>query len=183
MSFFKITDPNVIAAHRQFLADNERVQAEAHAFALHYPGSVPVFKSDMSGRSFFGLRFEQANDSPLWTKPQREAGYTQRPRAVPAKGAKGQERLDQLGALTELRAEWESRFPAFEAKRVEMWAHMGLNVADFLFCGGFQFFVHEDALYCSTPMTPRDGWHEILGSEYERAKKAAECAEPAKVAA
>lgn len=171
MSYYKVINPSVLKAHDQFMVESNAVQLAGEAFAKRFPNSKAVFHFDVHGRRFHGLVFEPAMNSPLWTKPMASSGNVQHPRLSPPKGVKGQERLDMLATMAQLSEEWVAHFPKEKADREPVWTSLGIDWGDVMM-NGMQWFVHDGAFYCNTSIRPRDGWSEILGSEYDAASAA-----------
>jgi hypothetical protein len=168
MRTYKTNDPKVIAAARQYQADSEAVQQLGEAFAARYPNAKPLFYSDVAGRCFHGLKFTPALTDPLWTKPLPARGGIQTPRTAPAKGSKGVERRQQIEQLAELNNSYREHMPQFKADREALWEALGTDWGSVLF-GGFQSFEQDGVFYFKTAIPEREGWVEILASEYDLA--------------
>jgi len=168
MRTYKTTDQKVIAANRQYEADCETLQQLGQAFAARYPNAKAVFITSVDGREFYGLRFTPAMTDPLWTKPLPARGGIQTPRTAPNRGSKGAERRQQIEQLAELNTRYREHRPEFKADRDPLWEALGTDWGSILM-GGFQSFEQDGALYFKTAVTEREGWVEILGSEYDLA--------------
>jgi hypothetical protein len=58
-----------------------------------------------------------------------------------------------------------------KAEREPVWEALGTDWGSVLM-GGFQSFEQDGCLYFASGMSAVEGWVEILGSEYDRAKAA-----------
>lgn len=171
MPTYKTTTPEAVQACKAFDEARDALLVRGRAFAACYPGSKPVYAYDVHGANLHGVAFSPANDSPLWTRPQRDGGNVQRPRKEPAKGVKGDERREQIAALKVLNAEWEANFPGDKVDRLPVLAALGTDWGSVLL-NGMRYFELEGVVYLNTTISPREGWQEILGSEYEAADRA-----------
>jgi hypothetical protein len=171
MPTYKITTPEAVQACKAFDEARDALLARGRVFAARYPGSKPIYTYDVHGSSLHGVAFSPVNDSPLWTRPQRDGGDVQRPRKEPAKGIKGDERREQVAALKVLNAEWDAHFPAEKVDRLPVLAALGTDWGSVLL-NGMRYFELEGAVYLNTTISLIDGWQEILGSEYEAADAA-----------
>lgn len=171
MPTYKIIDPKAAQACREYNKAYDLLQDAGYEFAKRFPGSKPLIKSGPNGASFFGIWFSPINESPLWTRPQREAGNAQRPRTAPPKGIKGEERKAMVAELKLLNEEWSANAPKLKADRNPVFEAMGTDWGSALLCG-IQYFDLEDVVYLKTTITCREGWQEIFNSEYEQADAA-----------
>lgn len=173
MPFYKSIEKEVLAAWAAYAEQNTEVVAEAKAFAEQFE-ATPVYRHDLFGRSFFGLKFSPALISPLWTKPGD--GDTQRPRAALPRDVsrtstpEAKKRLN--ASLKVLDARYCKNFPKGKASLEPLWESIGTDWGSLLLCG-VGFFATDDAVYVSTSARLNDRVTEILASEYSTAKEAA----------
>lgn len=171
MPTYKITTPEAVQAVKAYEDERSKLTVLGRAFAERYPGSKPVYSNDVHGCQLHGIAFSSANDSPLWTRPQRDGGEVQRPRGAPAKGVKGDERREQVAALKVLNEEWEAAFPRTKVDRDPVLAAIGTDWGSALL-NGIAYFELEGVVYLKTTIAKHDSWQEILGSEYAAADTA-----------
>lgn len=173
MPFYKSSAKEVLAAYAAYAEQNTEVVAEAKAFAEQFK-ATPVYKHDIFGRSFFGLKFSPALTSPLWTKPGD--GDTQRPRgALPRDVSRTStpEAKKRLNAsLKELDAKYSENYPKAKASLEPLWESIGTDWGSLLLCG-VGYFATAEAVYVSTTASLNDRVTEILASEYSTAKESA----------
>ncbi|KII38382.1 hypothetical protein [Pseudomonas fluorescens] len=173
MPFYKSSEKEVLAAWAAYAEQNTEVVAEAKAFADHF-NATPVYRHDLFGQSFFGLKFSPALTSPLWTKPGD--GDTQRPRAALPRDVsrtstpEAKKRLN--ASLKELDAKYNENLPKAKASLEPLWESIGTDWGNLLLCG-VGFFATVEAVYVSTSARLNDRMTEILASEYATAKEAA----------
>lgn len=178
MPTYKITNPEAAQACRDYDKAYDLLQEAGVEFSKRFPGSEPLIRSGSTGATFFGIWFSPINQSPLWTRPQREAGNAQRPRTAPPKGVKGEERKAMVAELKLLNEEWSAHAPKLKADRCPVYEAMGTDWGSALL-NGIQYFVVEDVVYLKTTITRREGWQEIFNSEYEEAIAAKQAARKA----
>jgi hypothetical protein len=171
MPTYKITAPEAAQACKAYNEANDNLIAASRAFAARYPGSKPVYNANVHGVSLHGLAFSPANDSPLWTRPQRDGGLIQRPRTAPAKGVKGDERREQVAQLEVLNDEWKAHFPGAKVDREPVLEAMGTDWGSAML-SGIQYFELEGVVFVKTAIKPHESWQEILCSEYDAADAA-----------
>lgn len=165
MSFYKFTTPEVLAAWDAVHKQETDLRQQATTFAALF-GAKPVFKSDMMRTYLYGIRFDAAAylDPGLWTKPTEQTGFACWPRAKAPKGM-----ADNHKALMEL---WTVQKPDISVDRDPFLESAGLNWG-MLFLTGCSYFRHGDTVYFNTGTKPDPaaGGVEILGSDYQLAKK------------
>ena len=173
MPFYKTSEKEVLAAYAAYAEKNIEVVAEAKAFADQF-NATPVYRHDLFGRSFFGLKFSPALTSPLWTKSGD--GDTQRPRtALPrdvSRTSTPEARKRLNASLKELGAKYSENFPQIKASLEPLWESIGTDWGNLLLCG-VGFFATDEAVYVSTSARLNDRVTEIFASEYSKAKEAA----------
>lgn len=173
MPYYKTSEKEAVAAYAAYAEQNTGVVAEAKAFADRF-NATPVYRHDLFGRSFFGLKFSPALTSPLWTKPGD--GDTQRPRtALPrdisrTSTPEARKRLNAM--LKALYAEYSENFPKGKASLEPLWESIGTDWGSLLLCG-VGFFATDEAIYVSTPARLNDRVTEIIASEYNKAREVA----------
>lgn len=171
MPTYKIISPEAAQACREYSKAYDLIKEAGFEFAKRFPGSTPLISSGVSGASFFGVSFSPANESALWTRPQRDAGNAQRPRSVPPKGIKGDERRAMVAELKLLNEEWSAHAPKLKADRNPVFEVIGTDWGSALLCG-IQYFELGDVVYLKTTIDRKESWQEILNSEYEQADAA-----------
>lgn len=171
MPTYKITTPEAVQAVKLYEDERSKLMALGRAFAERHPSSKPVYSHGVHGCHLHGIAFSPANESPLWTRPQRDGGNVQRPRGAPAKGVKGDERREQVAALKVLNDEWEATFPVAKVDRDPVLAALGTDWGSALL-NGMEYFEHEGTVYLKTTIKRCDSWQEVLNSEYAEADAA-----------
>lgn len=165
---YKTTDPATLAAMQAHADQVDAIRAEAKAFCEHFGAATPAYSNSISsGLYVYGLVFEPAKDTLLWTAPDRET-RCQRPRHRPKTGTSKGQRLE----LKALQADWELRFPKDRASWEPVLDAIGTDWGPLFFHGGFSMFEHAGVIYIQTSVQLADHCVEIFGSEYEAARAA-----------
>lgn len=161
--YYKTTDPEVIAAWREYQRQVKATQDAGEAFASEF-GATALFRNTIHGYEFAGITFkgeEPFMGKALWTKPERSGAGRQHPlKRVPASLKEESQKLKEM---------WDAKFPQQKAEREPLLNSVGLDWGNVIFGGGFEFFEIDGVAYFKTsaqlegapPVT------EITGSEYE----------------
>ncbi len=165
MSFFKFTSDAALAGWEKIQADAEQLRAAGNSFAALFGGKA-VFTSDGIRESFYGVKFSGAMyvSAELWTKGTSRTGFATWPKSKAPKGL-----IEEHKALQAL---WNEQRPKFGVEKGGFFPLIGLDWGTLLFTG-ITYFRHGDAIYVETSATPEAnaGAIEILGSEYDKAKR------------
>lgn len=168
MSYYKFSTPEALAAWAEMLRQEAELKRVCESFCALF-GGKPVYLRTAADIRFGGIRFDGApyNGAELWTKPVQRDSFVQYPRKrVPAALREKSEALHEL---------WNGQRPDYKADKEAFYQSIGLDWGNLMFAG-FTMFMHNDVIYISTGATPKPeaGGVEILGSEFETARKAAE---------
>lgn len=168
MSYFKFTTTEALSAWKEMIRQEQELKRVCESFCDLF-GGRPVYLRSAADIRFSGIRFdgEPYNGAELWTKPVLRDSFVQYPRKrVPAAL---REKSEALHAL------WDGQRPDYKADKEAFYQSIGLDWGNLLF-SGFTMFCHDDVIYVSTGATPKPeaGGIEILGSEYNAARKAQE---------
>ena len=168
MSFWKFSSKEALAAWDEMERQEAELKKQGDEFSALF-GGKPVYQKTACDWRFYGVRFDgrEYNNPALWTKATSKNGYAQQPRVkVPSALKRESEALWQL---------WNEHRPHKIADREAFYQSIGLDWGNLLF-SGFAMFRHGDVIYVETGATPKAeaGGVEILGSEYDAARKAAE---------
>ncbi len=163
MSYFKTNAPGVLKAWHQEREAVAALRAEARTFAARFGGTECLYGDPAR---FAGLRFQPPAPRDLWRLPDRDG--IQCPRSAPRRGATAETKE----AHARLLAEWKANVPTARVDSNALYAALGVGWGDFLLCGGLVMFEHGGWLYAKTG-ADMPCMTEILGSEYEAARKAA----------
>ncbi|HHY1424302.1 hypothetical protein AB8884_03025 [Yersinia enterocolitica] len=166
MSYYKINTTAALAAWDEELRLRDELVEKGKAFAALF-GAKPIFTTDVNRFSFYGVVFPESTptygDPAIWTKPDRSARYTCRPRQKPPKGLGEESR-----ALLKM---WNENFPGPAVNRDPYFESLGLDWGMLFLCG-LAHFRHGDIIYFRTGATPNEdsGAIEILSTEYKDAE-------------
>lgn len=167
MSFYKFTTAAALAAWDLMEKTEADLKQQSRTFAALF-GATPVFSNDLTRGSLHGVVFTGPAyvDPALWTKPTDSTGFSCRPRAKAPKGMAAKHK-----ALVAL---WREQKPAFSVDRTAFFESVGLDWG-MLFMTGCAYFRHGNAIYFETGAKPAESASavEILGSEYQQARKEA----------
>lgn len=162
MSFYKTDAPAVLVACEEERLQKAALQAEIDTFAARFGGEGLMYADPPR---FAGIKFTPAAPRDLWRAPDRNG--LQWPRSAPLKGASAETKA----ALKALNAEWSQFVPIGRLSDDGVYKALGYSSSmDFMF-EGLTLFVHDGFLYASTRKA-MPSMTEILGSEYEAAKRA-----------
>ena len=165
MGYWKFTNAEALAAWEKTRADEAQMRKEA-AELTSLIGGKPVFKSDITRSTFYGVNFDAAPylAKELWTVPTGSTGYASWPKARPPKGLK-----EEHAAVKKL---WSDNYPKTKVDNDELYEAIGLDWGMLVLCG-LTLFRHGDAIYIQTSATPKDGFGavEIVGSEFDKARR------------
>lgn len=172
MAYYKTAAPEVKKAWEEFQAEAEKIQGAGTAFAAQFEGAKALFSNSVhSGYRFFGLCFSPEIKSPIWTKPDYKSGNYQRPRSTVQAGVKGEERKALKLELDALKAKWKAGEPKETASIDAFLESIGTHSGNLFFCAYNQFIGEDGTFYFQTSAS-LSNVVEILGSEFEAAKKA-----------
>lgn len=156
----------VKAFYRLRLAQKKAIDSFAKSFAEDAEAII-----SLSGRlSLHGIYFPSGlgEDADLWTKPNRQANLSVRPKAVTS--VKGSDRKTKS---RELHEKWANR--PDDLDKDLLWQAFGFRAIDAFFCGASVAHDASDesgAIYLSSEITPSGvEFEEVLGSEYEAVEK------------
>ncbi len=162
MSYFKFSEPEVLAvfkARREAIND---LTKKAKAFALQFAPESTVHFRTRPDFSFAGIVFTPRMDSLLWTKASPTSSNFQRPRATVSKAT-----VEQKVAHKALVAMWDTGLPREQISIAPVFDAMG---AKYDWFHGYHIFVRGDLVYLAGEYMPTKGV-EILGSEFVAAEK------------
>lgn len=168
MSYFKFSTAESLAAYKEMIRQEQELKRVCQSFCALFGGKPVYFRSAADTR-FSGIKFDGVpyNGAELWTKPVPRDSFVQYPRKrVPAAL---REKSEALHAI------WNEQRPDYKADKEAFYQSIGLDWGNLLF-SGFTMFLHDDVIYVSAGATPKPeaGGIEILGSEYNAARKAVE---------
>ncbi|MCB5187399.1 hypothetical protein LG200_05190 [Methylobacillus caricis] len=169
IKFYKSNHPTLTAICVDILEKKKALHKVAVAFADQF-GGIPVVLYSLHDYSVDGIKFEPANDSPLWTLPDRKYFNSQRPRATLKKATPAQR--EELKALNE---RWNSSFPTEKVSFEPLYKAMNTDWGH-VFLLGMGFFYFEGTLYVNTGCTLNELMTEITVTEF-RAAQALQTAE------
>jgi hypothetical protein len=159
--YYRFTAAAVLNAVRQYCADVETLQHQAHALAEAF-GGRPLYGTSVHGRSFCGLIFDPPKDTTLWTKPDRQNRGAQQLRCKVAA-----EHRDELNALRE---RWKALQPTMRPPLDAVWEACSTDWGQLLF-GGAGYVMRDTAFFVATRIDLTASGEEITGGEYEEASK------------
>lgn len=164
MSYYRYDSPEVLAALRKRNAEGEELVKRATAFCKLF-GGRPVFTADVNRSRFRGVELPDTADFNIWTKPSY---------ATPVSWPRVKVKAAHREAWQGVKNKWAEYRLNEDVRMDEFYDAMGVDWAN-LWLSGASFFEHNDAVYLQTGMVPKpeSGVIEILGSEYDAARKAA----------
>lgn len=163
MSFFKISNNEAVQTFKEFEANKVELIEQASKLAAHF-GGKPVFSNRADFVSFAGIKFEhfeELENNHLWTKPKASNGFKSSPKYGKQKGA-------DRDTLETIRKKYNAMLPV-QVSREPLLKAIGTDWGNCLFTP-LSLFLHDDTIYLDTRLTLKDAT-EILGSEYEAAKR------------
>lgn len=166
--YYKSQHASVIAAAQDVINATNALRDEGNKFGELFVTQDMTARAFIAHtfdiRSFHGLKFNPEIKSNLWTKPDKQSGC-QRPRSS-IKNATQEERNE----LKQLLTLWKDNCPKKSINLDKFFKSLGVDYGDFLF-NGIIWFVVNDSLYINTHALIKQNVEEILGSEYESARK------------
>ncbi len=167
--YYKSTTDAPAKAHAEYLANKEALFQSMKALEEQFDGKA-VYGFDVFRIHFHGLalnNFEARDDAALWTKPDKNHGNVSQPRS----SVRGKGMTSQLRALKD---KYSSLLP--DVMRVPLggfWGSIGARAGDLVFAG-IKWHELDGVIYVHTPAKLGEDMVEILASEYEQAKQAAD---------
>ncbi|MDR6642798.1 hypothetical protein J2X57_002010 [Luteibacter sp. 1214] len=170
MHYYRASTPATQAAWKTYSEQCDAIVAASRAFAALFPGAKAVYSGGTSGRSFFGLSFDPLMPFDIWTKPMRNEGRTQSPRArLVAKGVS--DRTERMAELRRIQEIYKANRPTARASLDPVLESLGTDWG-ILLLYGYRLIESNGALYIATALTLGAPCEEITGSEFDAAFKA-----------
>lgn len=173
MSYFKNTNPEVLAVWNETEQAKLKLLQESDEFAAKFDGRK-LISSSTDCHSLYGIKLNNLGartDSILWTLPERHTGISVPRSALKKKPEWTQEQFIEFRHQLEvLKNRYKTTpYPALVALE-PLWKSIGTTGNALLFFG-IHIFEHAGAIYIKTELNLK-GCTEILGSEYEAALSA-----------